>query len=159
MRPSCVEKDEMVYYTFWPLISFSFFIASDSLLFLDALERTEHHSTFLAASVILRTVTHAYSIGTLIISMLEAYVAYAHLGKTLCTRLMFLEINSVIAALALILLSYVDVIHPILQADEPLSSTGMFLSGFIPFTIFIITLVYQIVRIFFHYGFLKIQFK
>lgn len=141
-RPKCQQRDEMVYYTFWPVIAFSFFIASDKIL--DEREYGEFTNSGIQAMVyISESFIHVFSLSTLILALLEGYIAYAYIDNSLCTRTPFLEFDAFISAFFLFVLTFIDTLNLGMPSSDPMSDLTKMLCKLIPWVIATSVFVFQ----------------
>jgi hypothetical protein len=147
------QKDPIGYYSFWPILAFSFFIASDQLLNSDNRIRDREVVPSLMACILVgRTFVHMFSINCLVLSILETYIAFVHVKNPLCSRILYLETNALFAGLFLIFVSVLEIVNELFEwTGEQLPHREAFLSQFVPWTISIVTLSYQCVRILTHH--------
>ena len=146
-RPKCSKKDEIVYFTFWPILAFSFFIAVDQILEDDGYEQNDTHAVVMASVNVCKTFVHMFAIACLIISLTEVYIAFEYLSDPLCSRLIYLEVDAAIAAVFLLVLTFLDTFNGYVQVTTTLSDMGFFLTQFIPWLITMGILLYQLVAI------------
>ena len=156
-RPDC-EKDHYVYFTFWPLLAFSFFAACDEFLTPEDKFGTYQVSPSLMACILVsRTFVHMFAINCLILSIVECFLAFMYVESPLCTRLWFLELDALIASIWLLVLSLlviVDSVHDEWSGDI-LSRYGRFFAQFIPWIVAVVTLVYQVIRVLVHHKLIR----
>ena len=155
MRQECATKDEMVYYTFWPILAFSFFIATDEIIPDNKYEISKTNASLLAVIIICKTFSHMFALSLLVLSLLESFLAFQYLVDPLCERLIFLELDAMIASVFIIVLTFCDCIHNYLDLNAQLSKESSFICSVIPWTMTIIILIYQTYRILTNAGFLK----
>lgn len=155
MRQECATKDEMVYYTFWPILAFSFFIATDEIIPESKYDVSKTNDILLSVIIVCKTFSHMFALALLILSLLESFLAFQFLVDPLCERLIFLELDALIASLFIIVLTFCDCLHNYLEVDAPLSKEMYFICSLIPWILTILILVYQTYRILTNSGILE----
>jgi len=147
-RPGCSSKDEIVYFTFWPIIAFSFFIATDEILETDSYNKNVTNAVVYGIVLFCTTVVHMFAISTLIISILESYLSFALVENLLCKRNVYLEINSFTCAIFLIVLTFVNTINEYIPLHTPISDYAILLCRMIPWIFSILVLIYQVINLY-----------
>lgn len=152
-RPGC-DKDEYVYYTFWPILAFSFFIASDEILSPDRWDTYEVEPWLLGAVLFVKVGVHMMALNCLCLSILEAFLAFQYLERPLCSRLYFVEADAFLSAMLLILLTLLTMIETLYEPNVTgprLEGQYRFILQFIPWISSIGVLIYQTYRILTHH--------
>lgn len=99
--PLCTrQSDEMSYFTFWPLIIFSFYYATEKEVQHD-LSMYDPSAQLLVWFFI--TLTHMFCINTIVVSVIEVYTINFYSTKPLCKRTRVLEYNGVLATVSLMI--------------------------------------------------------
>lgn len=135
-RPGCETKDEMVYFTFWPILSFSFFIAIDNIV---GDGRNKEEDALSLAIVVCQMFVHMFAISCLIVSITESFIAYAYLENVLCTRSVYCEFNAFAAAIFLLVATLLNAIDS--------ETTTRILCEVIPWVIVFSIFIYEMFRI------------
>lgn len=143
---------DIVYYTFWPIVAFSFFIATAELGPRSEYRREDTNAILLANVLVFEKFAHMFALLCLIVSLLESYLAFQSLRSPACKRIIFLETNAMMAALFLVILSLLDCLHGYFPMSTPLSSTQYMLCKLVPFAASFVILLYQLGRIMFNSG-------
>ena len=152
-RPRC-NKDEYVYYTFWPILAFSFFVASDEIVSAERFEIYAVEPTIMALILFTRTIIHMLAINCLCLSILETFLAFQYLEAPLCTRLFFVEFDAAVAAFFLLVLSLLSIIESIGDPERVgmvLAGATRFIVQFVPWLFGVLLLIYQSFRIITHH--------
>ena len=152
-RPDC-ERDHYVYYTFWPVLAFSFFTASDEILYPDdKFDNYQVEPHLMACIALSRMVVHMFAINCLILSTIECFIAFMFLDAPLCKRLWFLEADALVASIFLLILTLLVTVDSLYDewTGDILSQYGRFFTRFIPWMVATVTLVYQIIRVLVHH--------
>ena len=155
MRQECATKDEMVYYTFWPILAFSFFIATDEIIPDSKYDVSKTNDILLGVIITCKTFSHMFALALLVLSLLESFLAFQYLVDPLCERLIFLELDAMIASAFIIVLTFCDCLNNYLHVDSQLSKESSFICSIVPWIITILVLIYQTYRILTNAGFLK----
>ena len=155
-RNNCEKKDSIMYFTFWPIVAFSFFIATDQIT--DNVMRTDVNAIILALIIICKKFIHMFSIACLIVSLTEAYISFEYVENPLCNRPTYLEFNAFMSAAFLIVLSFIESISYIVSITTPLSDVGMMLCNLIPWCIVVIVIIYQTISLFLKFKVITFQF-
>lgn len=157
-RPDC-EKDHYVYYTFWPILAFSFFTASDEILRPETryYGYDQQNSSLMACIFASKTFVHMFSINCLVLSVVECFIAFMYLEAPLCKRLWFLELDALIALIWLVILTLLRVVDSLYEefTGDIMSRQARFLAQFIPWFVAIVTLAYQVVRVLVHHKLIR----
>lgn len=154
MSKTCDPVD-IVYYTFWPILAFSFFIATDEIVDNDIYKPENTNAIILAMIIVVQKIVHMFALLCLVVSLLETYLAFQLLRSPTCTRKIFLEVNAFTAAVFLVILSFLDCLSSAFDVDTPLSSTAIVLCKIIPFFMTFILLLVQLGTILFNSGIIK----
>lgn len=154
MSNACDPVD-IVYYTFWPILAFSFFIATDEILDVTLYNPENINAVILGLIFVVEKFVHMFALLCLIVSLLETYLAFQLLRSPTCTRKIFLETNAFVAAVFLIVLSLLDCLSNAFTVDAPLSDTGIVLCKTIPFVLSFGILIAQLTTIMFNAGIVK----
>jgi hypothetical protein len=119
-------QDELVYFTFYPVVIFCFFLASDKFIIVDY---EYYDRDVLNVLIGFQTLTHGLCMNVLIISIVEAYLSnkYTH---ALCERKRYLELNSFLSILSILTLSGVSTIGGIVVKENEID-----IREFAPFSI------------------------
>lgn len=154
MSNTCDPVD-IVYYTFWPILAFSFFIATDEILdtAINSLETT--NAVVLGLILVTEKFVHMFALLCLIVSLLETYLTFQLLRSPTCTRKIFLEANAFMAAVFLIFLSLLDCLAKAFPVQTPLSDNGIVWCKIVPFAISFAILIAQLFTIMFNAGIVK----
>ena len=88
------------YFTFWPLIIFSFYYATEKEVH-DDLSMYDPSAQLLIWFFI--TLTHMFCINTIVISVIEVYMINFYSTEPLCKRTRVLEYNGVLATVSLLI--------------------------------------------------------
>ena len=143
---------DIVYYTFWPILAFSFFIATDEIIKEDRFALDITNAQLYAIAIIIEKFVHMFALLCLVVSLLETYLAFQLLRDTNCNRIIFLELNALTAAFFLLLLSLVDCFSTIFPMTNRIDDVTFMMCKLIPFCVSLILLVYQLTRILFNSG-------
>ena len=93
------QSDEMSYFTFWPLIIFSFYSATERETQSDV---TLYHPSAQLAVWFFMMLTHMFCINTIVVAVIEVYFMNFNSTETLCTRVRVLEYNGILATVSLL---------------------------------------------------------
>lgn len=143
---------DIVYYTFWPILAFSFFIATDEIIKEDRFAIDITNAQLYAIAIIIEKFVHMFALLCLVVSLLETYLAFQLLRDTNCNRIIFLELNALTAAFFLLLLSLIDCFSSIFPMTNRINDFTFMMCKLIPFCVSLILLVYQLTRILFNSG-------
>lgn len=139
-RPRCDQTDFTQYLAVWPLLSFSIFTATDSIVNMDNTES----ATVAVPLLLLKNLVHVFALSTILLTIVELYVAYAHKNRYLCTRRVFLEMDTLASGVFLVILTLVNCFQPLARKGVHLNDTGIFVCRIVPWTIAAIVLTSQI---------------
>ena len=127
------RKDDIVYYTFWPVTTFSFFLASDSVKN-NVLVPARTQSALAALIMATTHFVHLLSINTLVLSLIQAYFNFTLFKNSITYS--YIEYNAIAAAMVLCILTFLSSIAPLAATDNILMSsvtdTARFFATFIP---------------------------
>ena len=138
--------------TIWPILAFSFFIATDEIIKEDRFALDITNAQLYAIAIIIEKFVHMFALLCLVVSLLETYLAFQLLRDTNCNRIIFLELNALTAAFFLLLLSLVDCFSTIFPMTNRIDDVTFMMCKLIPFCVSLILLVYQLTRILFNSG-------
>lgn len=156
-RRPCTDIDVVTYYTLWPILSFSFFMATDEMIDDDYANgaRPAIHGVML----FLRTIIHMFALNTLMLTILEIMASYLQVHNILCKRdLLYIEIDSVVSGVALIGLTFVNVLNNYYDRgvdDPPLDRTTQLMCELGAWLLSLGALLYQALRLARHHDFFK----
>ena len=98
--PMCTrQSDEMSYFTFWPLIIFSFYFATERETQSDL---TLYHPSAQLVVWFFIMLTHMFCINTIVVAVIEVYFMNFNSTETLCRRVRVLEYNGILATISLL---------------------------------------------------------
>ena len=151
-RPECKKTDAFVYFTLWPILAFSFFVAVDEIVDSEDYVLSETPAILMAPQLVFVTLTHMFAFFTLIIGMVESLLTYSSRPTQLCTRPLFLEINTSIAAASLFFVTFVDCFLGTIESETLLGQHHARLCKILPWSFASLVGVVQILWIVFRGG-------
>lgn len=110
------EQDSLVYFTFYPLVIFCFFLASDKFFLIDDLSL--YNNNVVIAITVCQVLTHEFCINVIFISVYEVFVSNFDKTHTLCRRPRVLEVNSILAIMSITALSLISTFGALVKPDD-----------------------------------------
>ena len=132
VRPNCHETDFVQYLSSWTIVSFSIFTATDAMVEKDI---GVTQAVLAVPLLVLRNFVHMFALSVLLLSIVEAYVAYARTEHYLCTRRVYLELNTLMAGVFLVLLTLLNCFQSLIQGGTGLDPTTIFVCRLVPWII------------------------
>jgi hypothetical protein len=139
------DPNDLIYFTFWPIMAFSFLVATDSILRDDL---SSSNAVVFGLVSACKSFVHMFSISCLIISLLETYIAFHVMRSESCKRSLFLELDALLAASFFLILTFLNSIHGLFSFDEfVLSRVNESVIQLVSWCLSFFILLYQLYRI------------
>lgn len=95
-----------------------------------------------------QTGVHMSAISCMVVAILESYISFQFVDKSMCSRLFFLEANALIAVAFLLVLTLLGIVESYIEFDgHVLSPFSRFISQFVPWMLNVTLLMYEVVCI------------
>ena len=117
------EWDMLVYMQFWPLVTFSYFLAGDSIMSITYREETNAWLRLCMNTT--KLIIHMFCINSIILTSLEVFLMYKN-GTINPNRQLFPEVYAIIASVCILILTFLAILVPIVPYNGELNGSLQF---------------------------------
>jgi len=137
------RSTDISYYTFWPVLSFSYFIATGVIVGHHDINQV--HGPVYATLLVFKTTGHLFALMVLILSLVEIFIVFGFSSEVICKRFVYLEINAFMSSLILWILYLLEICVEFVEPHETISNTTNLTCQLIPWCVCFILCVAQVI--------------